>query len=109
MEWVSETVYHPNGTITKEKRRKTQSKEKGSWRRVLAWQLAAAALLCLGAGMLRSWRPQAAAELRALLVDREMDDFSQAVQCFLENVAEGEPVGEAVAAFYAELTEDDSD
>ena len=104
MDKVSTTTYNPDGTVQKTERVEKPRAKRG-WLQVLAWQTAAAICLCLGAAGLRHYAPERAAEVRALLVAQEEDPVSQAARCFLEDMAAGETVAEAVAAFYQELTD----
>ena len=71
--------------------------------RVLAWQCVIAILFCVGGLGLRHWAPNTAEQVRSWLTSQEQDPVSQAVQCFLEDVSAGEPVGQAAAAFCEEL------
>lgn len=80
-----------------------KKRQGGSALRVLAWQCVIALLLCAGGLGLRRWAPEKAEQVRSLLVSREQDPVSQALQCFLEDISAGEPVGQAVAAFCEEL------
>lgn len=103
MDKVSETIYNPDGTVLRKERLEKEEKSKRAWLRVFAWQCAVSTILCLGATGLRRYDPDRAETVRTLLVAEEEDPISRAAQCFLENIAAGEPVGDAVAAFCGEL------
>ena len=105
MERVIRRDYTPAGeTITTELLRAPEKKQKAGWLRVLAWQTAVSFFLCLGAWGLGRWAPETAEQVRSVLAAQEEDPVSRAVRCLWENVTEGEPVSQAVAEFYGEIS-----
>lgn len=105
MERVIRREYTPAGeTIKTELLRTPEKKQRSGWLRVLAWQTAISLALCLGAWGLGHWAPETAEQVRSVLAAQEEDPGSQAVRCLWEEVAAGEPVAQAVAEFYDEIT-----
>lgn len=105
MERVIRREYTPAGETIKTELLRTPEEKRGSgWLRVLAWQTAVSLALCLGAWSLGRWAPDTAEQVKSVLAAQEEDPVSQAVRCLWEGVAAGEPVAQAVAEFYDELS-----
>lgn len=105
MERVIRREYTPAGeTIKTELLRTPEKRPERGWLRVLAWQIAVSLILCLGAWGLGQWAPETAEQVKSVLASQEEDPISRAVRCLWENVTEGEPVAQAVAEFYDEIS-----
>ena len=105
MERIIRREYTPaEETIKTELLREPDRCGKKGWLRVLAGQAAMSLFLCLGAWGLKTWAPETAEQVKAMVAAQEEDPVSQAVRCLWEGVAAGEPVTQAVAEFYDELS-----
>lgn len=71
---------------------------------IVSFQLVVAALLCALSFGLKQWYPQAAQTLRPWIIGQEDNRVMQAFSALTETMEQGQSLGEAVQAFYMEIT-----